>query len=106
MSKQPRVDKLFLIPEYNVVRPTMRKAESDSVSLMSASPARVADQTTLNYLTLYKYVQIHMVKFSVFGLPSSNHVPTHINLADKVCQVVLRDNFTAPSYPSSIIFFI
>ena len=102
MSKQPRVDKLFLIPKYKVVRPTMRKAESDSVSLMSASPAREVDQTTLNYLTLYKYV--HMAQCSLFGPPSSNHVPTHINLADKVCQVVLRDNFTAPSYPSSIIF--
>ena len=68
---------------------------------MSASPTRVADQTTINYLTLYKYVL--MVKFSVFGLPSSNHVPTYINLADKVSKVVLRDTFPEPCYPSSIV---
>ena len=85
-SKQPRVDKLFLIPEYNVVRPTMRKADSDSVSLMSASLTREVDQTTLNYLTLYKYA--HVAQCSLFGPPSSNHVPTHINLADKVSQVM------------------
>ena len=101
MSKQPRVDKLFLTPKYNVVRPTMRKAESDSVSLMSASPAREVDQTTLNYLTLYNYVR--MAQCSLFGPPSSNHVPTYINLADKVSQVVLRDTFPEPCYPSSIV---
>ena len=56
MSKQPRVDKLFLIPEYNVVRPSMRKAESDSTYQLNVS--FTYQSSGPNYDKLPHFVQI------------------------------------------------